>query len=87
MLPFTVLYTDTNSSTSTFRLNFSVDDQKSIFACAVFNLIFRYGWAHAFLWTTKFWSGQVNLKSYLPSWATKVCRAVCTTVLPCMSQY
>ncbi len=64
---------------SAFRLNFSMDDQNSIFTCPVFDLTFRHGQAYSFLWTTKFQSGQVNPKSYLPSLATKVCGSVCST--------
>ncbi len=70
-----VLQTDT----SPFRLSFSVDDKKSIFTCPVSDVSFRHGWAHAFLWTTKFQSGQINPKSYLPNWAIKVCWPVCIT--------
>ncbi len=48
--------------------------------CPIFDLaFFRHGQVHEFLWTTKFQSGQVNAKSYLPSLATKVCGAVCNT--------
>ncbi len=53
--------------------------QNSIFTCPVFYLTFRHGQANVFLWTTKFQSGQVNLKSYLPSLATEVCASVCST--------
>ncbi len=53
-------------------INSSMDDQISIFTCPFFNLTFRHGLSHAFLWTTKFQSEQVNPKSYLPSLATKV---------------
>ncbi len=49
----------------------SVDNQKSIFTCPVFDLTFRHGQTYGFLWTTKFQSGQVNHKSYLPRLATK----------------
>ncbi len=70
-----VLQTDTNP----FQLNFSVDNQSSIFTCQVFYLKFRHEQVHAFLWTIKFQSGQVNPKSYLPSLATKDCGSVCWT--------
>ncbi len=33
--------------------SFSMDHQKSIFTCPVFNLTFRHDWAPAFMWTTK----------------------------------
>ncbi len=56
-----------------------MDNQNSIFTCPVFDLTFRHGQAHAFLWTTKFQSGQVNPKSYLSSLATKVYGSVCST--------
>ncbi len=58
--------------TSPFRLYFSVDDQDSIFTFSVFELTIGYDQAYAFLWITKFQSGQVNPKSYFLSLATKV---------------
>ncbi len=64
--------------TSPCRLNFSENDQNSIFICQVFYLTFRYHQAHGFLWSTKFQSRQVNPKSCLPNLATKVCGSVCS---------
>ncbi len=56
-----------------------MDNQNSIFTCPVFDLTFRYGQSNAFRWTTKFQSGQVNYKSYLPRLPTKVSRSVWST--------
>ncbi len=41
---------------------------------------YRYEQGNVFLWTTKFQSGQVNPKFYLPTLATKVCGSVYSTV-------
>ncbi len=65
--------------TSALRLNFSVDNQNSIFTCPVFDLKFKHGQEHSFLWTNKFQSVQVNPKPYMPSLATKDCVSVCST--------
>ncbi len=48
------------------RFNFNVDNQISLFICPVLDSAFRHGQAHAFLWTTKFESGQINPKFDLP---------------------
>ncbi len=59
------------------QLNFCVENL--LFTCPIFYLKFRHVQTEAFLWTIKFQSGQVNLKSFLPSLATKVCGFVCRT--------
>ncbi len=56
-------------------------NHNSIFTCPPFDLTFRHGHAHTFLWITKFQSGLVNSKSYLPGVATKVCGSVCITYM------
>ncbi len=57
-----------------------MNNKNSKFTYPVFDFTFRHGQTHAFLWTTKFQSGQVNPKSYLPSFATNVCGSVCSIV-------
>ncbi len=56
-----------------------MNNQNSIFTCPVFDITWRDGQAYALMWTTKFHSGHVNPKSYLPSLATKVYGFVCRT--------
>ncbi len=72
----TVLLTDTSQLVHLDLI--SVDNQKSIFSCPFFYLTFEHSQAHATLWTTKFQSGQVNPKSYLPSLVSIICGSVCT---------